>query len=211
MCLSGEDSHIFVFHAERTQRLFLKDVLGDDDTNTALVKAIIESIKKCTEEQLRVIDKMRLFMWVSSSVMDERSFNVVVHHLLVGGADAVENKHINQVMFENVCSSTSPTQANPPTSRPSFLVPAVANTLFKEKIPHFGDKEVCGIPLLGIFVVEVAQQFSILEGVDFKADMEFPVVVNKLKPGQKTACDGAVCVVVSFALTGLTKPLVLAI
>ena len=111
-------------------------------------------------------------MWAPSSIMDERSFNVVVHHLLVGGADAVENKCINQVMIENVCSPTSPTQPNPP-SHPSFLVPVAANTLFKEKMLHFGNKEAGGIPLLGIFVVEVAQHFSILKGVDFKADMEF--------------------------------------
>ena len=40
LCWSGEDADIFLFYAERTQRLFLKDILGDDDTNTALLSQV---------------------------------------------------------------------------------------------------------------------------------------------------------------------------
>ena len=33
-------------------------------------------------------------------------------------------------------------------------------TVFEEKMLNFRDKEACGIPLLGMFVVELAQQLT---------------------------------------------------
>ena len=57
---------------------------------------------------------------------------------------------------------------------------------------NWRDKEACGIPLLGTFAMDLAEQLSQKQEVEFRTDMEFPVVTDKLKQGKKPACDSAV-------------------
>lgn len=74
---------------------------------------------------------------------------------------------------------------------------------------NFRDKETCGIPLLGMFVVELAQQLTKILDADFKVDMEFMVVVDKIKSGQKPAADTAVCAIAMTTNKPVTlKPIV---
>ena len=59
------------------------------------------------------------------------------------------------------------------------------------------EKEACGIPLLGAFVSILVGQLTKKGTIDFKLDMEFPVVRDKVKHGTKPASDGAICAIVS--------------
>ena len=54
-----------------------------------------------------------------------------------------------------------------------------------------------GIPLLGMFAAELAQQLTEILDVELKVDMEFPVIVDKVNPGQKSASYAAVCAVMT--------------
>ena len=54
------------------------------------------------------------------------------------------------------------------------------------------------MPLVGVFIAELAghltQKFPQFH---FKADMEFSVITEKIKPGNKPSCDGAICAIVA--------------
>ena len=57
--------------------------------------------------------------------------------------------------------------------------------------------EACGYLLIRTFCVNLAEQRTIkIPQTDFKADIEFPVIVDKLKPGNKPSCDGPICAIV---------------
>ena len=63
-------------------------------------------------------------------------------------------------------------------------------------MPHLCTKEVCGIPLLGVFVADLADRLADeFPSRRFVSDMEFPVVTQSLKPGVKPCCDGSVAVI----------------
>ena len=68
------------------------------------------------------------------------------------------------------------------------FVPEVSSH-FDERLLHTRSfKEACGIPLLGIFAAGLAEQLTQKIGMnDFKIDMEFPVIKDKVKRGTKPA------------------------
>ena len=70
---------------------------------------------------------------------------------------------------------------------------------------EFREREACGLPLL-LFTIGLVEGLERLErSWCLYATMEFPVVVDKLKPGVKPACDAAVVAIVD----GNEKPVVL--
>lgn len=74
---------------------------------------------------------------------------------------------------------------------------------------YVGEKEACGSPLLGMLCVYLAEQLHTkFPGNVFKAEMEFPVIVDKIKRGAKPFCDGNVCVILNVELCS-KKPLIL--
>ena len=69
------------------------------------------------------------------------------------------------------------------------------------------EKEACGVPLLVNCVTYLAIELSkTIPNGAFEADMEFPLVVDKVKPGVKPASDAAV---VAAITSKSTKPILL--
>ena len=84
----------------------------------------------------------------------------------------------------------------------TLILPIAPVILFSHVFLHFRQKEATGIPLLGTVLVEFAVQLADRSSVVYRVDMEFPVVVNAVKRGQKPACDGALCAILASEPAG---------
>ena len=60
------------------------------------------------------------------------------------------------------------------------------------------DKEANGTPLLGLFTLCLTNELT--KNIDqmFKLEMQFPVIVDRVKKGTKPACDGAICAILTL-------------
>ena len=106
----------------------------------------------------------------------------------VCAAQSVERRDLNRALFKRKV------EAPPPSNQASGLVKKVMPPIpVTDVFLHFRKKEATGIPLLGTVLVEFALQLADRSSVVYRVDMEFPVVVNAVKRGQKPACDGALC------------------
>ena len=156
---------------------------------------------------LSVTDQVRMFMVAPSSHLEKKSFIAVVAD--VCAVECAEVANIRKIMFKTKFPAT-PTPATPTPATPTPATPIqetiipIAAARFGERMLNWRDKEACGIPLLGMFAVELAQQLTEILSVEFKADMEFPVIADKIKQGKKPSCDTAVC-----AVTTCDKPVIL--
>ena len=75
-------------------------------------------------------------------------------------------------------------------------------------MPGLHRKEACGVPLLGSFLTCLVTELrETIPNSAFTADMEFPLVVDKVNPGVKPASDGAVVAAITSKST--RKPLLL--
>ena len=103
------------------------------------------------------------------------------------------------------CLTTS--TKHPPLKRdpPSNQVIPMPST---RSMMHFRKKEACGTPSLACLVA-FAERLSKSPEFMLRVDMEFPVLVDKLKTGQKPACDGALCALTLCGRDPLPKPLIL--
>ena len=155
---------------------------------------------------LSVADELRYFLLAPSKRLDETSFVQVIAAVFlqryISGV-VPEVGAINKIMFSNPETSSSATSiqesSSPGTSSSatSSLTTSYTNK-FAKRMLHLINKEACGIPLLGLFAVELADHLALAMSLEIKADMEFPVVKEKTgKPGTKPACDGAICAIVS--------------
>lgn len=80
-------------------------------------------------------------------------------------------------------------------------------TKFERRMQYMREKEASGYPLFGTFAVYLADELpTYFPGHEFKADMEFSVIAEKLKSGKKPSSDGAICVVTDIQDK---KPLIL--
>ena len=130
--------------------------------------------------------------------MPLQSFRAVLNEL-VCAANRRQRNDLNRELFK---IKFQPPTSPPPTSdqaSTSMLMPVFPAT---ELFLHFRLKEASGIPLLGTFLAEVARQLSARVQVDHSVDMQFPVVVDTLKRGQKPACDGALCAILKSSHLG---------
>ena len=73
----------------------------------------------------------------------------------------------------------------PPPDQASTFIQCVRGK--KKRILHFGNKEASGMPLFSAYLLEFAEQLSERRQTYYTVDLEYH------KPGQKPACDGAVC------------------
>ena len=155
------------------------------------------------------MDELGYFLLAPSKRLDDTSFVKVVDAVFLhassytGGVPIAEVGDIKKIMFSNPVTSSSATSiqesSSPGTSSSatSSLTTLLTNS-FEKRMLNLIDKEACGIPLLGAFVVELAGHLAGAMSLEIKADMEFPVVKEKTeKPGTKPACDGAICAIVS--------------
>ena len=135
-----------------------------------------------------------------SSTLDEKSFNAVVGALLQQeGDDSViaEFADIWKLMFATSYQPPQASRLDPATSTetPNPDVVTDITTVFMEKMLHLREKEACGSPLLGVLRVYLAKQLHIkMPENNFKVEMEFPLIIEKIKRGSKPSCDGTVCV-----------------
>ena len=148
---------------------------------------------------LSVEDELRYFLLAPSKRLDDTSFVKVVDAVFLhassytGGVPIAAVGDIRKIMFFNqaaIQGSSSPGTSSSATSS--------VTTLFERRMLNLVDKEACGIPLLGVFAAELAGHLAEAMSCEIKADMEFPVVIEKTgRPGTKPACDGAICAIVS--------------
>ena len=136
---------------------------------------------------------MRLFDVAPSQVLSLQNFIEVIQDLVWMTRETGERSDLNRALFDcqfhSACSDPPPSQPAPP-SPPPTQPRLPASQLFL----HLRRKEASGIPLLGTMLAAFAQQWTKLRKESHvRVDMEFPVVINSQKRGQKLSCDGALC------------------
>ena len=150
------------------------------------------------------MDELGYFLLAPSKRLDDTAFVKVVNAVFLhassytSGVPIAEVGDIRKIMFFNPVTSSSATSiqesSSPGTSSSatSSLTTLLTNS-FEKRMLNLINKEACGIPLLGAFVVELAGHLAGAMSCEIKADMEFPVVKEKTgKPGTKPA---AICAI----------------
>ena len=159
---------------------------------------------------LSVEDELRYFLLAPSKRLDDTSFVQVLDAVFLhtsgytSGVPIAEVGDIQKIMFSNPETSSSATSiresSSPGTSSSATSSLTTITNTFAKRMLNLINKEACGIPLLGVFAAELADNLALAMSLEIKADMEFPVVKEKTgKPGTKPACDGAICAIVSCA------------
>ena len=178
------------------EELLQRHILQQSSLDENNLKAILSAIECVQTTSLpSAVDKLRLFLLAPSTPLEDASFILVIKAIL--GENILEpGSGIRDLMFSAPFTSPATQQpttqqpSNPAAQQPSSPATQQLNEfqmIHKRRMWRVGDREACGTPLLGFFLLCLADRLTKALPYSFYTEMEFPVIV-----GTKPACDGAV-------------------